>query len=226
MDPGAPPALRVSRRLPRTRGDGPRSGWPTLRCPTAPPHTRGWTPLAEATTVDPVGSPAHAGMDPALDEDEAEDGRLPRTRGDGPSTMSSWGPTPPAPPHTRGWTPEPGDEGSAKPGSPAHAGMDPMTSSAVCRARRLPRTRGDGPAHTWTQIGRHRAPPHTRGWTWACTRHRGMGRGSPAHAGMDPGRTDGEDGYGRLPRTRGDGPRRRVPSMLAKEAPPHTRGWT
>ena len=89
------------------------------------------------------------------------------------------------------------------PGSPAHAGMDPrFVVYPASGARAPPHTRG------WTPEVGYRAapeaPPHTRGWTLAI-----------AHL------TPPE----RLPRTRGDGPSQLQPAAAAM-APPHTRGWT
>ena len=104
--------------------------------------------------------------------------------------------------------------------------MDPAKSAHKRARYGLPRTRGDGP-HTprpWTVQGR--APPHTRGWTRLP--HQGLRRrgDSPAHAGMDPGRTAPSCAIRGLPRTRGDGPVicRAMDSAIG--ASPHTRGWT
>ena len=55
-------------------------------------------------TDDQLGSPAHAGMDPPGTMNIGTRGRLPRTRGDGPGTMTILASRPMAPPHTRGWT--------------------------------------------------------------------------------------------------------------------------
>ena len=46
MDPSRAPACPGSRRLPRTRGDGPCRKSPPVPCWKASPHTRGWTPTA------------------------------------------------------------------------------------------------------------------------------------------------------------------------------------
>ena len=52
------------------------------------------------------------------------------------------------------------------------------------------------------------------------------GKGSPAHAGMDPRPMLTCDLSPRLPRTRGDGPFWLWATSSAPGAPPHTRGWT
>src|SRR3546814_19019542 len=51
-------------RLPRTRGDGPCSGFRTSQTRSAPPHPRGWTEGLGAVHRHACGSHAPAGMDP------------------------------------------------------------------------------------------------------------------------------------------------------------------
>ena len=226
MDPGPLRGLFGGHRLPRTRGDGPVSPASTAACQEASPHTRGWTPAAHRAMTNDDGFPAHAGMDPSPCCAAACAARLPRTRGDGPpSTMLCQLP-PSASPHTRGWTLDrapPLVSGKASPhtrgwtrafrlllssnrGFPAHAGMDPVLHRPSGLSVGLPRTRGDGPRGRPHRERKHKASPHTRGWT----PHRPPASddvpGFPAHAGMDPSR-----------RRR----RRRRPG-----ASPHTRGWT
>ena len=155
-------------------------------CPWAPPHTRGWTHVQRRKVTGPDGSPAHAGMDPARLRCGRRTGRLPRTRGDGPHTSTNPTAMARAPPHTRGWTPEPQRVPLVDGGSPAHAGMDPRAGGGATRSSGLPRTRGDGPGWHAGGLRLHRAPPHTRGWTHRRHGRAGLGAGSPAHAGMDP----------------------------------------
>ncbi len=50
-----------------------------------------------------------------------------------------------APPLARGWTPSVGHEHALIAGSPARAGMDPMTDQPPTTVDGLPRSRGDGP---------------------------------------------------------------------------------
>ena len=53
-----------------------------------------------------------------------------------------------------------------------------------------------------------------------------VARGSPAHAGMDPGRGTAPRSISRLPRPRGDGPELQHQETQYSQAPPPTRGWT
>ena len=129
MDPQPAPPSETTRRLPRTRGDGPGDTFLRLQRGRASPHTRGWTRAGVAGHVRGHGFPAHAGMDPLCDTCGRVLPRLPRTRGDGPGR-----PIPPAgvvraSPHTRGWTPGRPSMRTSPAGFPAHAGMDPADAA-------------------------------------------------------------------------------------------------
>ena len=165
-------------------------------------------------------------MDPSTVSRRACARRLPRTRGDGPSTMSRLFLRSAAPPHTRGWTARSVLLGRGACGSPAHAGMDPWLNGVPIVSRGLPRTRGDGPIGATPGRTRRTAPPHTRGWTRRGVRPGAGRRGSPAHAGMDPRRERRERSVRWLPRTRGDGPLAHALLIWLMMASPHTRGWT
>ena len=111
--------------FPRTRGDGPLFKKLPGPIQEFPPHTRGWTIAAGSHWRGTDVSPAHAGMDPRNLHRSVPRSRFPRTRGDGPGTVS-----PPDyfwlfPPHTRGWTLAGRDGEGEATVSPAHAGMDP-----------------------------------------------------------------------------------------------------
>ena len=150
MDPGGHRADRGRGGLPRTRGDGPFPASAPAAMVAASPHTRGWTHLFPEGVLLSAGFPAHAGMDPGSRGGATRRGRLPRTRGDGPSPMTGRTPRRRASPHTRGWTRAgPAHVGRAR-GFPAHAGMDPSWSCRASRTGRLPRTRGDGPDQPWS----------------------------------------------------------------------------
>ena len=165
-------------------------------------------------------------MDPCSDWSRPDPCGLPRTRGDGP--VSPWSPpsSSAVPPHTRGWTRRDHGVRLVLAGSPAHAGMDPPHAAARTSGTRLPRTRGDGPAHVAQAKRKREAPPHTRGWTLHHLHEWQVERGSPAHAGMDRTSASASGSSARLPRTRGDGPPEARPDRERSEAPPHTRGWT
>ena len=226
MDPPSAAYSLRRRWLPRTRGDGPSERSWRGQALKASPHTRGWTLTRRPGTALVDGFPAHAGMDPRRAGGSDTRTWLPRTRGDGPFPAS----TPPvgatASPHTRGWTARLRHRVALVPGFPAHAGMDPYLCAPADQRHRLPRTRGDGPAHDTSDATPDGASPHTRGWTLL-----GVGRvvtelGFPAHAGMDPTPAPRPSSCWGLPRTRGDGP---VESQSVSDVPgasPHTRGWT
>ncbi len=226
MDPWRARRCAWSCRLPRTRGDGPPTGRDRTNPHRAPPHTRGWTLIAELAARRWSGSPAHAGMDPFVHVAAAHVAGLPRTRGDGPLATDEVANDNAAPPHTRGWTPDPAKCRKLAIGSPAHAGMDPVRDGVRWHVVGLPRTRGDGPGACIRYKSGCRAPPHTRGWTRVRAVGPRLEAGSPAHAGMDPCWCSAARRSHRLPRTRGDGPRFRRSDGTFRPAPPHTRGWT
>ena len=131
-----------------------------------------------------------------------------------------------APPPTRGWTHCVELVHRDLAGSPAHAGMDLLLIGAGETWAWLPRPRGDGPAMSEVTIDLIRAPPPTRGWTLITSKHIDLVHGSPAHAGMDPGRATRFGIRRRLPRPRGDGPFFADRPDGGHLAPPPTRGWT
>ena len=147
------------------------------------------TYLIETLTPDieaAAGFPAHAGMDRGHVGRKEDGTRLPRTRGDGPTSGSLLALATTASPHTRGWTLSPPGWAGSKRGFPAHAGMDPRSPASGSAAPRLPRTRGDGPYQAYVGQPEPAASPHTRGWTSGRGHDPGALRGFPAHAGMDP----------------------------------------
>ena len=192
----------------------------------ASPHTRGWTLCRRNQRRGDHGFPAHAGMDPLVLYASGRRFGLPRTRGDGPEIEIEAEAYGQASPHTRGWTSRHVLLASYVRGFPAHAGMDLVRISSSLQRSGLPRTRGDGPVREYHDLKEMWASPHTRGWTRYQVLRRTRGGGFPAHAGMD--RASGREAApaSRLPRTRGDGPHYAAPLRLARQASPHTRGWT
>ena len=229
MDPRPTSRRCRSARLPRTRGDGPRSAAAASGPKVASPHTRGWTRGAVEAEPARRGFPAHAGMDPERPGRGPWATWLPRTRGDGPlggQARQARQARLRASPHTRGWTLSGLIPRQPARGFPAHAGMDPRTASLQAPPGWLPRTRGDGPSARPASAAAASASPHTRGWTPLVQRRRADDDGFPAHAGMDPAGTCRRHRGRGLPRTRGDGPPRTGPATGRPRASPHTRGWT
>ena len=172
------------------------------------------------------GSPACAGMDPRLRTASPSATRLPRVRGDGPSTALVRHISKTAPPRARGWTRPREYDPPEGPGSPACAGMDPLSIISAADPARLPRVRGDGPGRPSASRRSASAPPRARGWTLAPNRKGWFPHGSPACAGMDPRSDASQPHRERLPRVRGDGPPCFAIRVAIVEAPPRARGWT
>ncbi len=91
------------------------------------PHTRGWPGGGGREDSDLQVLPAHAGMARRQACSRPHRWCSPRTRGDGPESVTTYD-----------------DEAGVL---PAHAGMARKERSRIDRAWRSPRTRGDGPAH-------------------------------------------------------------------------------
>ncbi len=206
MDPTLQHCCRSATRLPRTRGDGPAAMDEQYRGSGVAPHTRGWTVLSRNTNAGSVGCPAHAGMDPTRAPRRRPEGRLPRTRGDGPRPRGLTSRPARVAPHTRGWTDYLATQVLPRLGCPAHAGMDRAQAARAATRRRLPRTRGDGPRPARQVDLPPEVAPHTRGWTPSTLRAAARSRW--------------------LPRTRGDGPPGWYFKVGAALVAPHTRGWT
>ena len=145
MDPAHNTPDAWSPGLPRTRGDGPSVHCLAFARREASPHTRGWTRVVDDVHRGGRGFPAHAGMDLQPRLPRRLHLWLPRTRGDGPHIEMLEAGRQPASPHTRGWTLGGAAAAQEVAGFPAHAGMDPASSTPALLSPRLPRTRGDGP---------------------------------------------------------------------------------
>ncbi len=193
----APPRTRGSTRTalagslfargsPAHAGIDPPVTQPWLPTRWAPPRTRGSTLHAATTGLLVTGSPAHAGIDPAGTQLHGIRVRLPRARGDRPSTLVGELASKEAPPRTRGSTPVPDELGLRLVGSPAHAGIDPDMPGGAPSMPRLPRARGDRPSGFRRRRNRSEAPPRTRGSTLPDRSPPWIPPGSPAHAGIDP----------------------------------------
>ena len=224
MDPRRRRARLVTWWLPRTRGDGPPGVTFTKLDDPAAPHARGWTPGEDHDCPFRWGCPARAGMDPIDQPLNARDGRLPRTRGDGPHARNDSPENAQAAPHARGWTRARSGHDGDNLGCPARAGMDPFGGTGTGGTGRLPRTRGDGPDMMDLMAKRWGAAPHARGWTLVRIDVRHVAMGCPARAGMEPWPRWRRSSIRRLPRTRGDGPFADDPERVAKQGCPARAG--
>ena len=163
----APPVswtVDIPKWFPRPRGDGPQHPLSTPRWPGVPPPTRGWPPRLRTIGRSVPGSPAHAGMAPHQRRKYGDSTGFPRPRGDGPALCSLKSRRAPVPPPTRGWPFAGGCEAGAGNGSPAHAGMAPISLLHSVTSSWFPRPRGDGPGLCPTRPPQPPVPPPTRGW--------------------------------------------------------------
>ena len=172
--------------LPRTRGDHPMVTILAEERLAAPPHSRGSSQSRKVRAQAAVGSPALAGIIPISSAATSYPVGLPRTRGDHPGSGLIWPSCGSAPPHSRGSSQSRKVRAQAAVGSPALAGIIPISSAATSYPVGLPRTRGDHPGSglIWPSCGS--APPHSRGSSRARNRKRSRSDGSPALAGIIP----------------------------------------
>ena len=197
-----------------------------MPAPRSPPHPRGWSRSKGRSPVPCCVSPAPAGMVRSRAVSPAPRLSLPRTRGDGPDTITALSSWLRSPPHPRGWSGRAVAHVDGPAVSPAPAGMVLDRRWREGNPFSLPRTRGDGP---WCRQGADfppLSPPHPRGWSaWRAGAgvHR---RVSPAPAGMVRRLSAFHARSRCLPRTRGDGPDiAQAPHRLTR-SPPHPRGWS
>ena len=190
------------------------------------PRTRGWTLLSSHGRQFHPGFPAHAGMDPADSHGVSGARRFPRARGDGPLDDLLKFADLLVSPRTRGWTRDAAGEKPNLNGFPAHAGMDPRTSSTPGASSRFPRARGDGPWRTKAAKDARMVSPRTRGWTQYWPAFSNRSNGFPAHAGMDPRKNAHLVSCRGFPRARGDGPHDEADWVGGHGVSPRTRGWT
>ncbi|ACL64141.1 conserved hypothetical protein [Anaeromyxobacter dehalogenans 2CP-1] len=226
IDPAGRPPRSQRLGLPRVRGDRPSldlDGVVTLK---ASPRARGSTPRALRHVADLGGFPACAGIDPWHQQSVDIDAGLPRVRGDRPWRPRRFVPPARASPRARGSTGEGDLHGGAAPGFPACAGIDPRRKASGGRRRRLPRVRGDRPRWTSRRSRVQRASPRARGSTRARGPRAARARGFPACAGIDPRAGRPTRTRRRLPRVRGDRPKRVRNTRSALMASPRARGST
>ncbi len=147
------------------RGDRPFAGIEALDGQLATPHARGSTSEELLSHLLDAGYPACAGIDPTRTGLQAEIERLPRMRGDRPSSGSPALTLATATPHARGSTRQRACGTEVHWGYPACAGIDLAIHAVVADIPGLPRMRGDRPRHTSGRKGQAWATPHARGST-------------------------------------------------------------
>ncbi len=151
--------------VPRTRGDGPMptTGWSTTA--GCSPHARGWTAVVHRCDDSTNVFPARAGMDRKSAPRCPCSSRVPRTRGDGPASVTVIRSASLCSPHARGWTAGVICQISPNHVFPARAGMDRPMARRWVGNHCVPRTRGDGPAAPAPLPMSPECSPHARGCT-------------------------------------------------------------
>ena len=136
-------------------------------------------------------------------------------------TISSW-----VPPLARGYTHHARGHAPGTRGSPARAGIHPRRMDGRRGRLRFPRSRGDTPGRTSSPIRGTPVPPLARGYTRVEEAGLRRAGGSPARAGIHPGRGACAEDPSRFPRSRGDTPRSCCSTTRTASVPPLARGYT
>ncbi len=151
--------------LPRACGDRPAPLFAVISVVWPPPRMRGSTSISRSTYTLCHASPAHAGIDPRRRYTHCASHRLPRACGDRPFDWSDKSEHELPPPRMRGSTSRLGLTHLGHFASPAHAGIDPLTSPVGWKVRCLPRACGDRPLLAVIFLPPYRPPPRMRGST-------------------------------------------------------------
>ena len=133
------------RSLPRMRGDRPALATSLMSTARFTPHARGSTCELVGYALKGGVYPACAGIDHGSPRETQMWDCLPRMRGDRPSAGSLFFSPLQFTPHARGSTLRMSSMAGEVSVYPACAGIDPIGSSLIASAYRLPRMRGDRP---------------------------------------------------------------------------------
>ena len=167
------------------RGDRPPTSSASSKALAFTPHARGSTLAGFFVFPRTLVYPACAGIDRWRSHQSSEEYRLPRMRGDRPSSLGSNIHTRWFTPHARGSTVIPVPGSSLILVYPACAGIDLVSCFNVPLKNRLPRMRGDRPPPIEVYRQHYQFTPHARGSTMSL-RLAGAGKQVyPACAGID-----------------------------------------
>ncbi len=214
-------AASDSAPAPRTRGDGPVPVPALQVAVSCSPHPRARIRLRALTVL-----PAPAGMVPPGSRSASRCRCAPRTRGDGPASLTSSDNSILCSPHPRERSRLGTGPRDVLDVLPVPAGMVPAGLPPGDRPRSAARTRGDGPCWGARFGAASRCSPHPRGWSHALLQGvRGLFV-LPAPAGMVPGLSVTRNRGPCAPRTRGDGPTGSLLELSRRLCSPHPRGWS
>jgi len=208
------------------RGDPPKAHKEGSLTYGSTPHARGSTPPYFSIAAEIRVYPACAGIHPRRASPRTMRERLPRMRGDPPSTLLPIAKGIESTPHARGSTCRYRTRWPLMLVYPACAGIHPPRKRTGCASRRLPRMRGDPPCDKTRRTTADGSTPHARGSTLSRHISHPTMYVYPACAGIHliPGRI--MIGIQGLPRMRGDPPSPMKPTLSPSASTPHARGST
>ena len=187
---------------------------------------RGWSPLIVNSDCLGYGSPAYAGMVRLYSRTRPPEPWFPRVCGDGPLFSFFIVDRHVVPPRMRGWSCVLASERANADGSPAYAGMVPVTEQFKRMLEGFPRVCGDGPSLLWLYTPMASVPPRMRGWSVNASSTQRCARGSPAYAGMVLAVCLSLTSSCGFPRVCGDGPPEEELLLEDIRVPPRMRGWS
>ena len=181
--------------------------WPVLFHREYSPHAWGWTAAGVCSLRLARVFPTRVGMD--------RDGRaggvlrvcIPHTRGDGPLVFHLSENSCRYSPHAWGWTALHREMGRVEKVFPTRVGMDRYSQIGRNSRAGIPHTRGDGPGYARSGCNSLEYSPHAWGWTVRHPIKRTAIHVFPTRVGMDRNMKIRPRLNGRIPHTRGDGPR-------------------
>jgi len=209
---------------PRSRGEG----WGPLRqiegVAETPPLARGRldSVVADGTVV--RNTPARAGKATQSDKRRTAQKKHPRSRGEGPLSISHRMLGAETPPLARGRPPTAFQHGNYQGNTPARAGKAESVRDYMNDLRKHPRSRGEGTTTNAKQSERSETPPLARGRQWRPLDESLAGRNTPARAGKAQRGPCPPQRRRKHPRSRGEGSQNWPLAPSTGETPPLARG--
>ncbi len=192
--------------VPHSRGDGPSvsiSPMPRSRCS---PLAWGWSAIGAGVPRCVEVFPTRVGMVRDHRPARAMAGRVPHSRGDGPSSSARFAHSRSCSPLAWGWSAGVAPPDSSETVFPTRVGMVRRTAATRNAGRRVPPSRGDGPDDMRRRDQRTRCSPLAWGWSVHRARPAFHHRVFPTRVGMVRANGGSCELTPSVPHSRGDGP--------------------
>ncbi len=223
---GPPSMSPVIKRkgYPRVSGDRPVPRRLAAERELVPPRQRGSAVSSKSLARSFPGTPASAGIGPAIPLVQLRLSGYPRVSGDRPQEHSPPPRSTEVPPRQRGSAPRPRLGKSLRPGTPASAGIGRGGITAPDSYFWYPRVSGDRPIPMDEGLGSTAVPPRQRGSASSSKAEGEEAGGTPASAGIGPFGAPASRTLLGYPRVSGDRPPRHPADPRVGLVPPRQRG--